>query len=126
MGSDRGDIHGNGYVSDHIGNAIYKVFGDNVTLFAGGLDSNAEFDGPSGLTVDFQGNVYVADQFNYRIQKIDPMGNVSTFFDTDLEGPTDLVFGSNGKLYVADGTRILEIDGGTSTPMASTQDSVNR
>ena len=30
-----GDIHGNGFVSDHRGNAIYKVVDDNVTLFAG-------------------------------------------------------------------------------------------
>ena len=63
------------------------------------------------MAVDFHGNVYVADQYNLRIQQIDPMGTVSTFYDTDLQGPTDLVFGSNGKLYVADGIRILGIDG---------------
>ena len=89
-------------------------------------DLSNDFNRPAGLAVDFQGNVYVADRFNNRIQKIDPMGTVSTFVDTDLKDPTDLVFGSNGKLYIADGTRILEFDGGTSTPMAATQDSVNR
>jgi Uncharacterized conserved protein len=46
------------------------------------------------------------------------MGHVSTIV-SGLEGPTDLVFGSNGKLYVADGTRILEIDGGTSRSYGS-------
>ena len=54
------------------------------------VDSN-DFNRPSGLAVDFQRNVYVADRFNNR-PKIDPMGTVSTFFDTDLEGPTDLLW----------------------------------
>ena len=61
-------------------------------MFAGG--SSNDFNRPAGLAVDFQGNVYVADRFNNRIQKIDPMGRVSTLLDSGLTGPTDLVFGS--------------------------------
>ena len=100
-----GDIHGNGYVSDHTGNVIYKVVDDNVTLFAGSNDSFSILSGPSGLAVDFQGNVYVADQYNDRIQKIDPTETTAYLLTQDFTGPTDVVFGLNGKLYIADTTR---------------------
>ena len=33
------------------------------------------FSEPSGLTIDSEGNLYVADTFNHRIQKFDPEGN---------------------------------------------------
>ena len=88
-------------MSDHTGNVIYKVVGDNVSLFAGSNDSFSILSGPSGLAVDFQGNVYVADQYNSRILKIDPDGNDSIVVESGLTGPTDVVFGLNGNLQVA-------------------------
>ena len=33
------------------------------------------FDEPGGLTIDSQGNLYVADIFNHRVQKFDSEGN---------------------------------------------------
>ena len=86
-----------------------------LALFAGSNDSFSILSGPSGLAVDFQGNVYVADQYNSRILKIDPDGNDSIVVDSGLTGPTDVVFG-NGKLYIADTTEIMEFDGSNLTP----------
>jgi DNA-binding beta-propeller fold protein YncE len=36
--------------------------------------SPGEFDLPGGIAVDGQGNVYVADTRNHRIQKLSPQG----------------------------------------------------
>jgi hypothetical protein len=34
-----------------------------------------QFEAPSGITVDSNGNIYVSEEDNYRIQKFDPTGN---------------------------------------------------
>lgn len=96
-----------------------------VTTIAGAPDSgevngkglNARFNGPVGIAVDHQGNIYVADEFGNAIRKIDTGANVTT-----LAGPLDeergfadgtgtaarfswplgLCTDQNGSLYVAD------------------------
>ena len=37
---------------------------------------DGEFHNPEGLASDSQGNVYVADEFNHRVQKLDPNGRM--------------------------------------------------
>jgi tripartite motif-containing protein 71 len=37
---------------------------------------DVEFDNPEGLASDSKGNIYVADEANHRVQKIDPDGNL--------------------------------------------------
>ncbi|MHB0912390.1 MAG: NHL repeat-containing protein [Armatimonadota bacterium] len=37
------------------------------------------FNSPAGLAVDAQGNLYVADSYNHRVQKITPVGDVTAF-----------------------------------------------
>ena len=66
-----------------------------VTTLAGstigstnGSGSDAQFNKPSGVAVDPQGNVYVADYRNNRIRKITPIGEVTTFAGL-FQGNTD-------------------------------------
>lgn len=86
------DGSGNIYVADEGNNLIRKVTpGGYVSTLAGGGCSgctnrgyangqgvNAVFYSPQGVAVDGTGNVYVADEGNNLIRKINPSGNVST------------------------------------------------
>jgi len=46
----------------------------------------AEFNNPPGVAVDATGNVYIADQFNNRVRKINSAGIVSTIAGTGVAG----------------------------------------
>ncbi len=121
------DVNGNLYVADQFNYAIRKITpAGMVTTLAGsnagilgstdGTGSMAQFNYPTGITVDASGNLYVADKFNHAIRKITPAGVVSTLAgsagtpgSTDGTGsaaqfnlPTDITADANGNLYVAD------------------------
>ncbi len=120
------DNSGNVYVSDKFYNNIRKITSAGVvTTLAGpgnsssyldGTGANARFNGPSGITVDTSGNVYVADTQNQVIRKITPAGVVSTlagragvFGEQDGAGngalfgnPYGIVADIFGNLYVTD------------------------
>jgi hypothetical protein len=63
---------------------------------------------PKGLTLDQNNNVYVADEFNNRIQKFDSNGNLITQFGQDrLNHPIDVAVDSQGRVYASDLDEIL-------------------
>lgn len=83
--------------------------------FADGAATVARFNLPSGVAVDAQGTVYVADNFNHRIRKITSQGIVSTLAGTGSIGtadgsgstaqfydPTAVAVDAQGTVYVAD------------------------
>lgn len=67
---------------------ISTVAGTGTAGFSGdgGLAINAEFNRIVGATVDATGNIYICDAENYRIRKVDLLGNVSTIAGTGTEG----------------------------------------
>ncbi|WP_271009164.1 NHL repeat-containing protein [Paucibacter sp. B51] len=86
-----------------------------VEGFRDGPLAEAAFHTPSGLAVDAQGNLFVADTGNHAIRKISPQGQVSTvagngqpgFRDGPAEqarfnGPLGVAVGRDGSVYVAD------------------------
>lgn len=92
------DKHGNVYFSDYDNHCVRKIdaFGI-ITTIAGtpgvsgyggdhGLATTALFDYPLGITVDAIGNVFVADQYNHRIRKIDTSGIITTVVGTGTNG----------------------------------------
>lgn len=74
------DTHGNLFVADYLNNCIRKIGPDGQVRkiagnlkkgFADGAPAQARFYYPFGIAVDHAGVVYVGDQFNHRIRKID-------------------------------------------------------
>jgi gliding motility-associated-like protein len=126
------DNSGNIYVADTFNNLILKITpGGVVTALAGsgamgtadGMALSASFSYPSGLVVDSQGNIFVADTYTGLIRKITPAGMVTTvagnvsktFADgtkaaAGFAGPVGLALDGNGSLYVADAD---ELPGGS-------------
>ncbi len=83
--------------------------------FADGIGAAASFHTPSGIAIDDDGNLYVADTGNHAIRKVTPAGVVSTvagdgtagFRDgpgtqARFNGPIGIAVGGDGRLYVAD------------------------
>jgi sugar lactone lactonase YvrE len=120
------DKAGNVYVADETGETIRKIdTSGNVTTLAGmantigsanGNGTNASFNSPSGVAVDSSGNVYVADQANQTIRKIDTSGNVTTLAgmvltagsengtgtNASFSSPTGIAVDGSNNIYVAD------------------------
>jgi len=118
------DSNGNVYVADSGNHLIRKITpagvvstlaGSTTFGYADGTGSKASFNYPSGVAVDSNGNVYVADNNNNEIRKITPAGVVSTLAGSTAQGnadgtgsaasfnsPTDVTVDSNGNVYVVD------------------------
>jgi tripartite motif-containing protein 71 len=68
-----------------------------------------QFNGPVGIAVDHQGDIYVADVANHRIQKLSPSGQLLTQWHTVGSGigegtqtSYDLGLDSSGNVYVSE------------------------
>lgn len=85
-----------------------KDSGKTVLLIGKGGSANGELYKPSHITVDAQGNLFVTDAFNFRLQQFDSKGNfVKVFgFHGDQVGgmarPKGLAIDREGHLYNVD------------------------
>jgi len=157
MGSPYGvaaDAAGNVYIVDYFNNVIRKVdpsgiittvAGTGTAGFSGdgGPATEAQLNGPRGVTLDGAGNIYIADKFNERIRKIDPTGTITTIAGNGLHGglnnqpygddgpataasltyPASVALDCSGNMYIADlgSETVRKIDaGGTITLFAGT------
>lgn len=118
------DKFGNLLVCDAPNHCIRKIDAKgNVSTFAGtgvpgfvnGDLAKAQFNNPLGIAVDDQNNVYVSDNLNFVIRKIDTKGNVTTYAGNGEQGYEDgngitakfgylnyMCFDDAMNLYVAD------------------------
>lgn len=87
---------------------IFDLDGKWLKAFGSCGINDGELQRPSGVAVDADGFVYVADSCNHRIQKFDGEGKwVKTFgkegsADGELRYPYDIALGADGLLYVAE------------------------
>jgi DNA-binding beta-propeller fold protein YncE len=104
------DGSGNVFIADQGNNLIRELSGGNVSTLAGtaglsginnGPGASATFNNPSGVAVDSQDNVYVADTGNNVVRKITAAGVVSTFA-SGFSSPEGIATDSAGNVYVAD------------------------
>ena len=121
-----------GIITTYAGTGAQGFSGD------GGQATQAEFNNPTWVTVDAAGNLYVTDQFNYRIRVIDAStgiittvaGNGDNAFAGDggpatsasLGYPGGTVVDPSGALFIVDDSnnRIREVSGGVITTIAGT------
>jgi sugar lactone lactonase YvrE len=129
------DALGNVFVADKGNNCIRKITSAGVvTTIAGNtvkgqVDANgtsAYFNGPTGVTIDATGNLYVADQGNFAVRKVTPAGDVSTLLGTrSLNSIFGTLYGivadASGNLFITDAAgRLLEITNGVLYTLAGT------
>lgn len=117
------DASGNIFIADYGNNLIREVSSNGIvsTVAGSGMQgsvnstaANSSFNGPTGLCLDADGNIYVADNNNNQIRMISA-GNVTTIAGSDsigavdgiganayFFGPTGIVSDAGGNLYVTD------------------------
>jgi sugar lactone lactonase YvrE len=99
-------------------NRIRKLTPDGkLTTLAGGGEGagDSSFNTPSGLAIDAEGNLYVADTSNNRIRKVTPQGVISTVAGNGVAGfadgpaasaqfdsPVGVAVDDKGNVFVAD------------------------
>jgi hypothetical protein len=73
-------VDGGGIITTLAGNGSQGYRGE------GGAATNASLFGPSGVAVDPSGNVFIADQGNNRIRKVDTNGTITTAAGNGVSG----------------------------------------
>jgi hypothetical protein len=138
------DSAGNVYIGDTAHNRVRKVdTGGIITNFAGspaGMSGNtgdagpatsATLSNPFGVAVDSAGNVYISDEFNHRVRRVDPGGTITDFAGSPagtsgntgdgglassatLDSPIGVAADSAGNVYIADWSyhRVREVRSG--------------
>ena len=108
------DSNDNVYVAEsgNVGNPSrvdkFTSSGQFITSWGSLGTGVGQFNQPKGLTLDANDDVYVADEFNNRIQKFDSDGNFITEFGQDrLFHPIDVAVDSQGRVYASDFDEIL-------------------
>lgn len=122
------DVHGNTYITDFCKNVVRKIDPQGIitTIAGNGAPgysgdnqeaTNATLNGPKGIAIDAEGNIYIADSYNNCIRKVDNRGIISTFAGQRVGGlsgnggpataakmlaPWNLAFDSKGNLYFSD------------------------
>jgi hypothetical protein len=131
------DIVGNIYVTDAIGvirkintsGIISTVAGNGTVGYSGdgGVATSAELNAPVGIAIDNHGNIYIADQNNYVIRKVNTLGIITTIagngtfgFNGDgiaatsaeLNQPSGVTVDAIGNIYIADwnNNRVRKVD----------------
>ncbi|KAF3840913.1 hypothetical protein F7725_006775 [Dissostichus mawsoni] len=84
---------------------VYNADGEFLFKFGSHGEGNGQFNAPTGVAADANGNIIVADWGNSRIQVFDSAGSFLSYINTSadpLYGPQGLALTSDGHVAVAD------------------------
>jgi uncharacterized protein (TIGR03437 family) len=140
------DANGHLYISDthncvirmvNLSTSVITTVAGNTTCGYtgdGGAATKTSLNYPSGIAVDSSGNLYIADELNNRVRKVDANGVITTVAGngnatysgdgvqantTAVVSPIGVAFDSAGNLYISESSRIRKVDtGGNITTLA--------
>lgn len=129
------DAVGNIYVADYFNNQVRKIGTNGVVSTVAGNGSygftgdgdkavSASLAKPQSVAVDARGNVFIADDYNNRIRRVDTNGIIITVAGggtggdggaatlAQLANPSGLTLDAAGNMYIADwiSSRVLKVD----------------
>lgn len=95
--------------------------GEGVVMVIGQRgDAEGQFQSPQGVALDGQGNVYVADRGNRRVQVFDPQGGfLMAIADARFTGPRYVALDEGGRIYVSDASERVHVFDGRGDPLQS-------
>ncbi len=133
------DTSGNLYIADFVNNVIREVNTSGTISTAagnhafgrgysgdGGPATAAELYDPIGIACDASGNLYIADQFNQVIRKVNTSGTINTVAGNytfgggysgdggpattaELSAPTGITLDNSGNLYIVDDNNVIRM-----------------
>jgi RHS repeat-associated protein len=128
------DSAGNIFIADWFNHRVRKVNTSGIitTVAGNGYDgfsgdggpaTNASLSMPYGVAVDNAGNIFIADQSNYRIRRVDTSGIITTVAGNGYGGfsgdggpatdagfdPRGLATDSAGNIFIVDSSRIRKV-----------------
>jgi hypothetical protein len=157
VGSGFGHVHGIAFdasgdlfVTDSVNNAVYEIVAGTGGDAAGIVSSNSTvntilstgLNAPTGVAVDGNGNVFVADSANNLVKEIvagtggdaagvvSPNSTVNTILSTGLNDPTGVAVDSAGDVFISDTNNNLVKEvvagtGGNAVGVVSSSSTVN-
>ena len=110
------DSQNNVYVADSFNNRIQKFSNDGLFISKFGAfggngtegSGDGEFNHPKGIAIDSEGNIYVSEVNNQRIQKFNSTHDFVTKFGSfgvntgSFNSPSSITIGPTGKIYISD------------------------
>ena len=143
------DANGNLFIADQGAHVIRKVNSSGTISTIAGINNTSGFVGdggpatgalmnnPTAVSFDASGNLYVSDQFNHRVRKIDTSGIITTVAGNgipmwagdggpatlaSLNFPGEMGFDAAGNLFIADPANqvIRKVSGGIISTVAGT------
>ena len=114
------DVDGNLLIADRNNNRVRKVVGGTISTFAGGgatlgdggPATAAQLNCPSQIATDPSRNVYVSNQCDNRLRKIDSSGIITTLDTTPSTTVTGVTIDGNGTLYYSNYGTIYRLPSG--------------
>jgi len=95
------DSAGNVYATDSSDNKIikYDSFYNKITEWGSSGSGPGQFNDPTGIAIDSDGHIWVADLYNARVQEFNPDGSFRQQWSTS-SGPGCIAVDGNGSVYV--------------------------